>query len=181
MFFCLFLGAEMNQELQDLSGIARNYCALIESVDRVDSRWLDKLWRLLPRLHVAVMALETARSEQADLQVEMDMEGRFQMFSHLHRLLGERDAYWLKYDALQGMSEMSGSLADDITDIYYELKQALKQLDSDPGHPCRAAGMLSQGFADHWGQHLVDAERHLYELQVYRSSQCINRDSGQYI
>ena len=171
----------MDQELQNLSGVARSYCALIESVDRVDSRWLDKLWRLLPRLHVAVMAVETAHSEQPDLQVEMDMEGRFRMFSRLHRLLGDRDAYWLEYDALQGMSEMSGSLADDITDIYYELKQALTQLDRDPEHPGRAAGMLSQGFVDHWGQHLVDAERHLHELQVYRVSQDLNRDSSQHI
>ncbi len=171
----------MDQELQDLSGVARSYCALIESVDRVDSRWLDKLWRLLPRLHVAVMAVETASSEQSDLQVEMDMEGRFRMFSRLHRLLGDRDAYWLEYDVLQGMSEMSGSLADDITDIYYELKQALAQLDRDPDHPGRAAGMLSQGFVDHWGQHLVDAERHLHELQVYRVSQEANQNSSQHI
>jgi len=171
----------MDQELQDLSGIARSYCALIESVDSANSRWLDKLWRLLPRLHVAVMAVETAHSEQSDMQVEVDMEGRFRMFSRLHRLLGDRDAYWLEYDALQGMSEMSGSLADDITDIYYELKQALTQLDRDPDHPGRVANMLSQGFVDHWGQHLVDAERHLYELQVYRANQSISRDSIQHI
>lgn len=161
----------MDQTLWDLTGIARSYCALIESVKRVDSLWLDRLWRLLPRLHVAVMAVGTAPPEQPEQALEMDMEGRFLMFSRLHRLLGERDAYWLEYDAQQGMSDMSGSLADDITDIYYELKQALTQLDNDPEHPGRAADMLSRGFAQHWGQHLVDAERHLYELQVNKITQ----------
>ncbi len=167
----------MNQELQDLSGVARNYCALIESVDRVDSVWLDKLWRLLPRLHVAVIAVDSARAGRPGLQIEMDMESRFLMFSRLHRLLGDRDAYWMEYDIQQDMSEMSGSLADDITDIYYELKLALAQLDNDPDHPGRAADMLRHSFVQHWGQHLIDAERHLYELQVNRALP----DSVQYI
>jgi hypothetical protein len=58
---------------------------------------------------------------------------------------------------------MSGSLADDLTDIYYELKDGLNRLDrsEDPG---RTLGSWRSGFCKHWGQHVVDAERHLYAL-----------------
>ena len=57
----------------------------------------------------------------------------------------------------------TGSLADDLTDIYCELKNGLKLVD---GEPERAMEDWHKGYHLHWGQHLVDAERHLYELRV---------------
>lgn len=165
--------SEKNVEWSELATAANEYCQLIEHVNRVGGDWLEKLSCILSNIHTAVLVM----GRQVDSTVNnfqhsnVDYERRFELYSQLRRLLGERDKYWLEFDTddvENGMSNMSGSLADDITDIYFELKSGLDLLEADPDHPSRAATRWQSGFMLHWGQHLVDAERHLYELNVYR-------------
>jgi hypothetical protein len=61
---------------------------------------------------------------------------------------------------------MSGSLADDLTDIYFDLKPGLELLPA--AHPEPVLRFWLESFELHWGQHLVDAERHLYALKLRR-------------
>jgi hypothetical protein len=56
---------------------------------------------------------------------------------------------------------MTGSLADDLTDIYCELKHGLNMFDAEP--ELAVKGWVN-GFEFHWGQHLTDAQRHLSVL-----------------
>lgn len=166
--------SEKNVERNELATAASEYCQLIEGVDRVGGDWLEKLSRILSNIHTAVldMGRQAGTADTSFQHSGVDYERRFELYSQLHRLLGERDKYWLEFDsgvdAESGMSDMSGSLADDITDIYFELKSGLELLTTDPDHPSRATTRWQSGFMLHWGQHLVDAERHLYELNVYR-------------
>jgi len=166
--------SDKNVEWNKLAMAANEYCQLIEHVDRVGGDWLETLSCILSNIHTAVLVMGQ-QSASTDARVQssaVDYEQRFELYSQLRRLLGERDKYWLEFDTddddENGMVNMSGSLADDITDIYFELKSGLELLKTDPGHPARAATRWQSGFMLHWGQHLVDAERHLYELNVYR-------------
>jgi len=79
-------------------------------------------------------------------------------------VLGDRDSYWLEFDASPEEMHMSGSLADDLTDIYFDLQHGLQLLDE--AWPQQAAQAWQSSYRMHWGQHLVDAERHLYALKV---------------
>lgn len=166
--------SEKNVEWSELAAAANEYCQLIEHVDRVGGDWLEKLSCILSNIHTAILVMgrQVDSKSGSSQHASVDYERRFELYSQLHRLLGERDKYWLEFDtdvdADNGMSNMSGSLADDITDIYFELKSGLDMLTTDPDHPFRAAKRWQSGFVLHWGQHLVDAERHLYELNVYR-------------
>ena len=95
--------------------------------------------------------------------MEANLEMRFSLFSKLHQLLGDKDAYWMEYDL--GHEECrSGSLADDLTDIYCELKQGLHMLENEDADPDTVLLNWREGYKIHWGKHLLDAERHLYEL-----------------
>ncbi len=143
---------------------AREYCRLIEETDEYSTRWLARLLELLPRLHAQISRLSLAGIE-LDLSCEPDLDARFELFSRLHALLGERDGYWLEFDGMPGSQAMTGSLADDLTDIYSELKDILRLIEVEVD-PVIALQGLSQGYRIHWGQHLVDAERHLYSLQA---------------
>jgi hypothetical protein len=60
---------------------------------------------------------------------------------------------------------MTGSLADDLTDIYCELKHGLRAFDSNTG-PALETWVL--GYEWHWAQHLADASRHLANLDAAR-------------
>ncbi len=147
----------------ELVETARIYCRIIESSDWEDGAWLNDVAALLPRLHAAITSLNNHCRRQAELS-NVDLDARFDLFTQLRSRLGERDSYWMEYDLVDDNGTFkSGSLADDLTDIYCELKQGLMLLERTP----RAAiDELRRSFAVHWGQHLVDAERHLYNLRV---------------
>ena len=140
--------------------LATDYCNLIERADITNSKWLEDMANLLPQLHAAVSAL--GRAEVLDHSMSPDLDARFELFAELREVLGSKDSYWMQYDMAHDSQNMSGSLADDLTDIYCELKHGLKLMDLEPA---RALDDWRNGFHVHWGQHLVDAERHLYELR----------------
>jgi len=161
---------EADQAFERLTEVAREYCSYIENFEGISSlestEFLAQLSRLLPRLHAAVAVLGDAENA-AEFDDVVDMESRFALYSRLHEGLGELDAYWMEFDVARDGQEKSGSLADDLTDIYWELKSGLQKLreqaDLAPTLRCWGAG-----YRLNWGQHLVDAERHLYALRARR-------------
>lgn len=145
----------------DVAALAKRYCDLIEACDQPG--WLAEIARLLPRLHAAIMSMR-APHRTIDHPAPVDLDARFDLFARLRHLLGDRDSYWLEFDsASEGAEAMTGSLADDLTDIYCELKQGLCLFERNP--ECAVAAW-SHGYVRHWGQHLIDAERHLAMLRA---------------
>jgi hypothetical protein len=151
---------QVNPLSGDIAALATAYCRLIEASGAPSVPWLSGIAELLPRLHAAVLSLDPEEGED-DEPLAADLDARFELYTHLRGLLGERDGYWLEFDRIGGHSAMTGSLADDLTDIYCELKHALRVHEI---HPQLAERGWYLGFAAHWGQHLVDAERHLSGL-----------------
>jgi len=149
----------------DIVDAARVYCDLIDHVDADDKAWLEQLARLLPRLHAAVAELDRPAGGSAH-SPQQNLDDRFEMFSRLHCLLGERDPYWMEFDVSSDEQVMSGSLADDLTDIFCELKYGLDILEGHPGEANKALDTWRSSYKTHWGQHLMDAQRHLYELDA---------------
>ncbi len=140
--------------------LAEEYCDLIEHLDPKDCAvCLGRMARLLPQLHAAIVHIPLPSPAAVELATP-DFETRFELFSRLRQAIGEQDSYWLEYD--QGNLEPSGSLADDFTDIYFDLKRGLEL--AQRGGLERALADWKASFQLHWGQHLVDAERQLYAL-----------------
>lgn len=148
---------------REMVAVSRLYCGTIEAVSDDDGSWLEQLSGVLPRLHAAVSALGTP-PEDMEHPLVPDLDARFELFSRLRTLLGGRDGYWMEFDAADDGQNMSGSLADDLTDIYCELKHGLMTLELSPSSLDSVLDGWRNGFHKHWGQHLVDAERHLYAL-----------------
>lgn len=152
----------MSPEVIELENLARNYCELVDSLDEGNVTWLQQVATLLPKLHVAVSGLNLPKPADGHYNFA-DLDARFELYSQLRQLLGERDGYWMEFDVAGDGQSMSGSLADDLTDIYCELKNGLKLMD---GEPELALEGWHTGYHLHWGQHLLDAERHIYELSA---------------
>jgi hypothetical protein len=159
--FCKFpVTADMSPFLEDMVNLARRYCELIESSGADDGSWLARVSDLLPRIH-ATLSLVDGSARQPSASLKADLDARFELYTHLRELLGDRDGYWMEFDRSGDFHAMTGSLADDLTDIYCELKHGLRLVEERP--ELAADGWLI-GFEHHWGRHLVDAERHLAEL-----------------
>ena len=162
----------MTPKTEQMLNVAHAYCGLIEQAAKKTppSRWLTDVASLLPRINAAVTALED------DLKPErwqdQDLDARFDLYARLHELLGEFDAYWLEFDSLGDDACKSGSLADDLTDIYCELKSGLELVGEAPetevGSTEQAVANWRTGYLRHWGRHVIDAQRHLMDLDVMR-------------
>ncbi len=153
----------LTETLTEMVGVAERYCLLIDRTGEGRGEWLESLFSLMPRLHLAVTTLTAY--DNGDLPLpHVDLDQRFELYSRLCKELGNRDSYWLEFDASPEEIHMSGSLADDLTDIYFDLQHGLQLLDE--AWPQQAAQVWQSSYRLHWGQHLVDAERHLYALKV---------------
>jgi len=86
------------------------------------------------------------------------------MFCRLKDFLGEWDSYPLVGDDLSDPEDHTGSLADDITDIYFELHRGLRLYDAEPDSPLPALTLWYTGYVLHWQEHLWDARSRLREL-----------------
>jgi hypothetical protein len=146
-----------NDTTQQMADLAERFCHLVERFDeKAIEPWLVDMSALLPQLEEAVSAL--GQSEDMSIyESTTDYDERFELFTRLYNALGERDGYNYEYDSLQGQ-RLSGSLADDITDIYFDLKRGLKLLDNNPQ---LAARDWQHSYEFHWRHHLLDAERQL--------------------
>jgi hypothetical protein len=152
----------MIHPFEEMRGIAQGYCRLIEAACPNEPTWLVQVADLLPRLHATLTSLGSADADMSPSPMP-DLDERFELFGHLRDLLGERDSYWLELDPIGEGAALTGSLADDLTDIYFELRQGLTFVES---FPVRAREGWLSGFETHWGRHLVDAERHLFNLSA---------------
>lgn len=152
----------MRQEVTDIKVLAQKYCDLIDSSTADDYSWLREVASLLPRLHAAIQSLQTPRHNGTAVLCR-DLDARFELYMHLVELLGDRNPYWLEFDGFDGTHVMTGSLADDLTDIYYELKSGLLKADLDREG---SSHCWQHGFDTHWGRHLADATRHLSDLHA---------------
>lgn len=150
----------MSQKRSEMIGLAQRYCELIDASSTERASWLKDVADLLPRLRAAITSL-SGRVFDGDVTLMPDLDARFELYTHLVELLGDRDSYWLEFDRDDESLAMTGSLADDLTDIYCELKHGLRTVDEDPEHSVHT---WLEGFVSHWGQHLTDAERHLSAL-----------------
>lgn len=152
----------MTPEIRELENLARRYCQLVDGIEQANGTWLGEVANLLPKLHAAIASLDLPVPEDGH-NPTTDLDARFELYSQLRQLLGEYDSYWMEFDVAGDGQSMSGSLADDLTDIYCELKPGLRMFEGDPEQAIEA---WHKGYHLHWGQHLVDAERHLYELRA---------------
>ncbi len=114
--------------------LARRYCALIETSTSENPSWLKDVADLLPKLHIAVDCLN-GHDYKANGSFAADLDARFELYIHLVEVLGDRDSYRLEFDRIDESDTMTGSLADDLTDIYCELKRGLAKVDArlEPG------------------------------------------------
>ena len=152
----------MNAETtQRMAQLASSFCALVERFDdcQLDA-WLVEMADLLPRLHIAVGSLGEIESVSVYEQ-STDYDARFDLFTQLYNVLGERNGYNHEYDGVDGQ-RLSGTLADDITDIYFDLKHGLVMLEKNP---TQAAKDWQHSYEYHWRHHLLDAERQLEQIE----------------
>nr|BAL52436.1 hypothetical conserved protein [uncultured Gammaproteobacteria bacterium]BAL54508.1 hypothetical conserved protein [uncultured Gammaproteobacteria bacterium] len=137
----------------------RAFCLMIDYLESYrPEAWLKEMNHLLPQIEAGMQWL--------DLDIAPgffalpDLEWRFAMFCRLKAFLGKWDEYPLPGDRRDDPSDFTGSLADDFTDLYFELRRGLNLYDAE-GDLASALVLWRTGYVLHWREHLYDACRRL--------------------
>ncbi|MCO7124381.1 DUF5063 domain-containing protein [Sporolactobacillus shoreicorticis] len=137
---------------QNFFQTAQAFCNFLEQnrcVDELDD--YKQLHRQLLILYQAASSLEYS---------DCDYDGGQETVNLPVIEVKKYDVYWEIFDPYHPDEPLTGSLSDDLSDIYAELKagmQLYKKNEID-----EAAWHWKLGFDSHWGFHLVDALRALH-------------------
>lgn len=159
-----------------MAAVAAEYCAFIDRFDvshcasgcgpEGDENWLVSLEKLFPRLHVAVIALMESSGSMHGYRLTDD-DQRCELFLRLNGVLQADEALWAVYEnqytKQQTRHELCERMADNLTDMYFDLKRGLVLVNESPE---LAAHGWQCSFYAHWGKHLLDAECWLHSVDA---------------
>jgi hypothetical protein len=159
--------------------VARRYCALVDvSVDLEKDQFLLQMYRILPDLLVEAIRLPDTdpwkRNEEEDGSVDFPAKDASAQMSHeewsalynlLKEKLGHDDLYWTVFDPTSEDNEViRGTLADDLADVYRDVKESLLLMDKNAITAELAIWNWRLHFYSHWGDHAMSALRTIHNL-----------------
>jgi hypothetical protein len=125
---------------------------------------LRELLTILVGLVAAALRLPTVEPETnsaSDSPPGLDEDAR-SVAALVQKLVGTHDRYWEVFDPRQEEHPLVGSLTDDVSEIYRDLRRGIHQV--DVGRPNDALWEWRFSFETHWGNHATDAIRVLHRI-----------------
>lgn len=157
--------------------VAERYCSLVDSRSALDkSEFLVQVYRMLPELIAEANRLplvtfgddENEEQEATIRQIRAEREVKEQewgqLYDSLKEKLGDWNLYWMVFDPRTDSEAIHGSLADDIADIYRDLKDGIVLKETNKVPASEIIFEWRSGFTSHWGQHAVNALRTIHFL-----------------
>ena len=151
--------------VEAFAAAASEYCRLIEQIDsHSPSSWLDRVGGVLLCLESGILSLEIDAPCRSHVWLS-SLEKRFELYTRLKDFLREHDEYWSEADLHASDGYMTGSLSDDFVDSYVELKHGLNSYRQGDDGLRNAVCHWTNGYRQHWRQHLTDARKQLFEFR----------------
>jgi hypothetical protein len=145
---------------------AKDYCLIIDNVQYYQNQeWLSDMSRILSRIQMAMAHLDSPQ-KKVEYTALNEMDNRFELYCSLKEKLGDLDGYWMDFDQRTEFDDQSGSLAGDFSDLYFEFKRGLVPGSDQSEIDHNAILQWKTGYLRNWGQHLLDAQKHLYTLKA---------------
>jgi len=152
--------------------IAQEFCSAVESAPNLGKvQMLNRVYRILPRLIGEATSLPDVElngdenpSNDNERQARRSHEEWQQLYNYLKQKLGDLNLYWQVFDPTKDNEAILGSLADDIADIYFDLKEGFGLRQKHQTLPEKSIWCWRFGFYSHWGKHAMDALRTIHSI-----------------
>lgn len=142
---------------------AQNFCIYIENEIQTDKdEFVQKARKLVAALYTAALQIPKLvyDSLDSDCDYAISKEAEAKITTSIYSRIPFQ-YYWITLEPFQTIGEIEtgmGDVADDLLDIYKDLKASLLAYNSAGKHTReRALWLLELGFTHHWGQHCIDA------------------------
>jgi hypothetical protein len=145
--------------------VAKQFCQILETeITPLNRELVQRLLEAILALYTAGLTLPDAESEYQESLCDRDTRHRF-LKTVAEKLNG--DLYYQEMFEpldLDVREPVTGSLSDDLTDIYFDVKEGLMRISDDGVVPAHVIWAWAFGLESHWGRHAVGAITALHSL-----------------
>ena len=145
---------EIKTNVDEFAALARRYCVWAEGPPGDPDEDLTTARGLLALLQAAVLPLPDNCPTTGSADDLISTEAWKERYARFELL--PIKGYWKVFDALVMEQPVFNTLADDLSDIWRDLKQGLLLYDS--GNVEEAIWQWRFNYEIHWGRHLLGAE-----------------------
>ncbi len=161
-------------------GVAHKYCLFIEEVHKYTLDEIrDYLQKTLSLLYVRGSVLPLLMEDDYPMNEKYVTEEHWQtVFNELREKFGDQDEYWFVENDNPHNDLVKGSLADNLADIYQDLKDFVI-LYQKPMRDAKEAAVweIQQLFRSHWGFSAVNVLKVLhYQLFSDQNTRAVDND-----
>ncbi len=170
--------ADFDEVVKRFGAVAERYCAIIDSARGLDkNKFLLSLYRFLPELISEAIRLPDSdpndRDQQGDpnevyspkfIAPEFSDAEWLELYNLLKEKLGEENLYWTVFDPTKKEDAQYGSVADDVADVYRDLKKGLLLRGIDGATAADVIWEWRLLFYFHWGDHAISALRTIHNI-----------------
>lgn len=153
--------AEDHDPIAEFRSAAESYVAVVETAEgRSSGELFVDVLQVLPPLYGAALRLPRLVAETDELpETRLTHEQWGEVFGRLVGVFGADDLYWMVEPFEEGKrEELAGSLADDLADVYRDVKEGLELIAAGASER-EVVWQWRFNFWAHWGAHAVDALR----------------------
>lgn len=162
--------SDVQTAFREFSLVAAQFCEAVDSASSLDRvGLLSRLYEILPRLIQQGTALPSVPSSDSDDRKEIKLTrmkeaewGR--LYESLKEELEDWNLYWQVFDPTKDSEAIRGSLADDLADVYRDVREGLHLHDPDLALQQDAIFGWRVLYYSHWGKHAIDALRTIHFL-----------------
>lgn len=142
----------------------------IEAVDSASNsernEFVKAVHRAVAELISSALGLPAVEPDTTNVSdIPFDSETWAELLRTLKQKLGPLDTYWGTFDSTTKSEPFQASLAGDLSEIYFDLKNNL-QLEKTGVSRGDLLWDLRESFQTHWGRHATDALKAMYDLHV---------------
>nr|NQU94040.1 DUF5063 domain-containing protein [Bacteroidota bacterium] len=156
--------------------VAQKYCLFIEEIDKYEKKQIfDYLHKALPLLYLRGSVLPVIEVEDFSSNEKYLTEEQWQtVFNEVREIIGKEDEYWFLENDNPLNEPVKGSLADNLTDIYQDMKDFVL-LYQKPLRDAKKVAVweIADLFKSHWGFRVVNVLKvmhyYLYNEQSTRN------------
>lgn len=159
--------SEQQTAFKRFSGLAEEFCRIVDSAREMTiPEFLAELARNIPHLYGAGARLDDVEKENFEPKPPFAYVLAWQpLYDFLKEKLGSTGEYLEVFNPIEKEEAIPHSLADDLADIYCDLKRGFAVLEAG-GPPVNAIWEWHFGFWYHWGEHAVSALRAIHYIRV---------------
>jgi hypothetical protein len=153
--------------LQRFRAAATTFIEAVDSASNLErGLFLAAIGRCLAELYTSALYLPSVSPDTSETdETPFRREEWSQLFQSLKEKIGPLDNYWEIFDSTEKSEPVQGSLAGDISEVYYDLKNDLR-LEQRAIDRADLLWQIRESFTGHWGRHALEALKAIRDLHL---------------